>query len=165
MSATRAADRGCRGRAARILALVLPRLIARRGRRRPRTRAAPTPAPPPPSLLARAGRLPGCASAPPPRSGLCRKLGGGRFEDVTAKAGVGGPDRYGFGCTAADVDGDGDRDLYVTYYGPNVLYRNNGDGTFTDVTTAAGVGSPLWSTSAGFAEPDGDGDLDLYVAN
>ncbi|HEU4401888.1 MAG TPA: VCBS repeat-containing protein, partial [Candidatus Polarisedimenticolia bacterium] len=111
------------------------------------------------------GRLPGYEPKSPPRSALYRNLGGGRFEDVTAKAGVGGPDRYGFGCAAADIDGDGDRDLYVTYYGPNVLYRNNGDGTFTDVTARAGVGDPHWSASAGFADADGDGDLDLYVAN
>jgi hypothetical protein len=112
------------------------------------------------------GRLPGFTSAETPRSALYRNLGGGRFADVTATAGVGGPpDRYGFGCVAGDVDGDGDRDLYVTYYGPNVLYSNDGDGTFTDVTVRAGVGNPLWSTSAGLADYDGDGDLDLYVAN
>jgi hypothetical protein len=112
------------------------------------------------------GRLPGFTSAEPPRPALYRNLGGGRFAEATAAAGVGGPpDRYGFGCVAGDVDGDGDRDLYVTFYGPNVLYRNNGDGTFTDATGRAGVGNPLWSTSAGFSDYDGDGDLDLYVAN
>ncbi|PYS93760.1 MAG: hypothetical protein DMF50_13155, partial [Acidobacteria bacterium] len=112
------------------------------------------------------GGLPGFTPKEPPRSALYRNLGGGRFEDVTAAAGVAGPpDRYGFGCVAGDLDGDGDRDLYVTYYGPNVLYRNNGDGSFTDVTARAGVGDPRWSTSAALADMDGDGDLDLYVAN
>jgi hypothetical protein len=111
------------------------------------------------------GALPGFKPSGTSRSALYRNLGGGRFADVTDAARVGGPERYGFGCSAADVDGDGDRDLYVTYYGPNVLYRNNGDGTFTDVTEAAGVGDPRYSTSAGFADADGDGDLDLYVAN
>ena len=111
------------------------------------------------------GRLPGFTPQGPLRSALYRNLGHGRFEDVTDRAGVGGPDRYGFGCTAGDIDGDGDRDLYVTYYGPNVLYRNNGDGTFTDVTDKAGVGCPLWSASAAFADADADGDLDLYVTN
>ncbi len=111
------------------------------------------------------GRLPGYQAAAAPRSALYRNLGGGRFVDVTEKAGVGGPDRYGFGCSAADVDGDGHRDLYVTYFGPNVLYRNNGDGTFTDVSRRAGVANPLWSTSAAFGDADGDGFLDLYVAN
>ena len=116
-------------------------------------------------FFVQSGALPGYRSEKPPRSALYRNLGGGRFTEVTATAGVGGPDRYGFGCSAADVDGDGDRDLYVTYYGPNVLYRNNGDGTFSDVTERAGVGDPLWSASAGFADYDGDGDLDLYVTN
>ena len=111
------------------------------------------------------GRLPGFTPKGPLRSALYRNLGGGRFEDVTEKAGVGGPDRYGFGCVAGDVDGDGDRDLYVTYYGPNVLYRNNGDGTFTDVTETSGTGNALWGTGAALADVDGDGDLDLYVAN
>jgi len=116
-------------------------------------------------FFVQSGRLPGFKPNGPLRSALYRNLGGGRFEEVTDRAGVGGPDRYGFGCVAGDLDGDGDRDLYVTYYGPNVLYRNNGDGTFTDVTEKAGVGCPLWSTSAGLADYDGDGDLDLYVAN
>ena len=111
------------------------------------------------------GRLPGYAPQGPLRSALYRNLGRGKFEDVTAKAGVGGPDRYGFGCTAGDVDGDGDRDLFVTYYRANVLYRNNGDGTFSDVTRAAGVDRARWGTSAAFADADGDGDLDLYVVN
>ncbi|HEV8701143.1 MAG TPA: CRTAC1 family protein [Candidatus Polarisedimenticolia bacterium] len=110
------------------------------------------------------GRLPGYTPKATLRSALYRNLGGGRFEEVTSKAGVGGPDRYGFGCVAGDIDGDGDRDLYVTYYGPNVLYRNNGDGTFSDVSERAGVGNGRWSTSASLADADADGDLDLYVA-
>ncbi|MHC4974922.1 MAG: CRTAC1 family protein [Planctomycetota bacterium] len=95
---------------------------------------------------------------------LYRNDGAGRFEDVTATAGVGDPG-YGMGCTAADYDGDGDVDLYVTNVGPNVLYRNDGDGTFTDVTEAAGVGHPGWGTSCAFVDYDGDGDLDLFVVN
>ncbi len=54
---------------------------------------------------------------------------------------------------------------YVTCFGPNRLYRNNGDGTFSDVTAKAGVGDPRWSTGAAFADYDGDGWLDLFVAN
>ncbi|MGH9750539.1 MAG: CRTAC1 family protein [Candidatus Polarisedimenticolia bacterium] len=112
------------------------------------------------------GPLPGFDGGGPIRSALFRNLGAGRFADVTGRAGVGGPvGCYGFGCTAGDIDGDGDRDLFVTCYGPDVLYRNEGDGRFTDVTARAGVGNPLWGTSAGFADYDGDGDLDLYVAN
>ena len=62
-----------------------------------------------------------------------------RFTDVTESAKVGGNGRHGMGAAAADYDGDGDTDLYVSNFGPNVLYRNDGDGTFTDVTTQARV--------------------------
>ncbi|MCH7527436.1 MAG: VCBS repeat-containing protein [Planctomycetes bacterium] len=61
--------------------------------------------------------------------------------DVTEESGV-GDTGYGIGCAIGDYDNDGRLDLYVTNYGPNVLYRNNGDGTFSDVTAAAGVGDP-----------------------
>jgi hypothetical protein len=66
-----------------------------------------------------------------------------------------------------DFDNDGYLDLYVTALGPNTLYRNNHDGTFTDVTAKTGVaGGPTeWSTSAGFFDYDRDGLLDLYVVN
>jgi hypothetical protein len=85
-----------------------------------------------------------------------------RFEDVTDRAGVG--DRgYGMGATAADADGDGDVDLYVTNFGPDVFYRNRGDGTFEDATEGAGLATAGWSSSAAFADADGDRDLDLYV--
>jgi hypothetical protein len=66
--------------------------------------------------------------------------------------------------TVADFDGDGDPDVYVTRYGTNTLWRNDG-GAFTDVTAEAGVGCGLWSLGAAFADYDGDGDLDLFVAN
>ena len=69
------------------------------------------------------------------------------------------------GAVAADFDNDGWDDLYVTCYGPNRLYRNNHDGTFSDVTDKAGVGDSRWSTGAAFADYDGDGWLDLFVAN
>ena len=66
--------------------------------------------------------------------------------------------------SAADYDNDGFVDLYLTNLGPDVLYRNNGDGTFTDVTEKAGIRAPGWSSSAAFGDFDGDGHLDLYVA-
>ena len=86
------------------------------------------------------------------------------FTDVTARAGV-GLRGYGMGATVGDYDNDGDLDLFVTTFGPDTLYRNNGDGTFTDVTTAAGVSDDRWSTSATFFDYDRDGDLDLFVGN
>ncbi len=93
---------------------------------------------------------------------LYRQNGDGRFDDVTARAGVAGH-RYDFGVAAGDIDNDGDPDLYVTGYGGNTLYRNQGDGTFTDVSAAAGVTASGWSSSAAFVDYDRDGWLDLFV--
>jgi len=87
-----------------------------------------------------------------------------RFTDVTEKAGVGFIG-YGMGVATGDYDNDGDADLYVTNFGSNVLYRNNGNETFTDVTREAGVDDPRWSSSAAFVDYDRDGDLDLFVCN
>ena len=95
----------------------------------------------------------------------------GTFTDVTARAGVaangGGKTAYKTGVAVGDFDNDGYLDLFVTGYGYNVLYRNNRDGTFTDVTAKAGVaaGAHEWSTSAGFFDFDHDGHLDLFVVN
>jgi len=87
-----------------------------------------------------------------------------RFVDVTGASGLAATG-YGMGVATGDVDGDGWVDLYVTNYGPNQLWRNNGDGTFSDWTERSGTGDPLWGTSASFFDWDGDGRLDLYVAN
>lgn len=95
---------------------------------------------------------------------LYRNNGDGTFKDVTNEAGV-GHKGYGVGCSAADFDNDGDLDLYVLNYGPNVFYLNNGDGTFTDISRASGLANPKWSLSAPWFDYDGDGDLDVYVAN
>jgi hypothetical protein len=89
----------------------------------------------------------------------------GTFTEVAAKAGLTGmpQNRYGMGVAVGDYDNDGLEDLYVTGYGGNTLYHNNGDGTFTDVTARAGVMSSGWGTSAGFFDYDNDGKLDLFV--
>ena len=96
---------------------------------------------------------------------LYRQKGDGTFDDVTEKAGVTGmpQNHYGMGAATGDYDNDGSADLYVTNYGSNILYRNNGNGTFTDVTSRAGVGGSGWSASAGFFDYDNDGRLDLFV--
>jgi enediyne biosynthesis protein E4 len=87
------------------------------------------------------------------------------FTDVTAQAGLadGGEGNYGMGVAVGDYDNDGYPDLYVTSYGRNILYHNNEDGTFTDVTAKAGVAAGGWSVSAGFFDYDNDGKLDLFV--
>lgn len=96
---------------------------------------------------------------------LYRNNGDATFTDVTAEAGLQQNQGYGMGCLAADYDNDGDADLYLTNFGRNQLYRNNGDGTFTDVTSRAGVGDGSWSVSASFGDFNFDGYLDLYVTN
>jgi len=112
------------------------------------------------------GPLPGAPRpAGTPHSRLFRNKGDGTFVDVTDKAGVADASGYGNGCTVGDYDNDGDEDLYVTNFGPSILYRNNGDGTFTDVTQEAGVKDGLYATSAAWADYDNDGRLDLFVAN
>ena len=104
--------------------------------------------------------------AHPLRSALYHNNGDGTFTDVTEKAGLGGAGHYGQGVAVADFDNDGFPDIYVTGYGGGILYHNNGNGTFTDVTAKAGVGEAgLWSTSAGWFDYDKDGWLDLVVAN
>jgi len=105
--------------------------------------------------------LPGY-EGPPPRSRLYRNEGRKHFLDVTESAGL-ALDLYASGGAAADVDNDGDLDLYITAFGPNRLLINRGDGTFHAVDS--GVEDPLWGSSAAFADSDGDGDLDLYVTN
>ena len=91
-----------------------------------------------------------------------------RFTDVTEESGLAGSDGadgFGMGVAVGDYDNDGDPDLYVTNHGPNQLWRNDGDGTFTDVTETAGTWDPRWSVPAVFIDTDRDGRLDLFVGN
>ncbi len=119
-------------------------------------------------FLAAAYRLPRDESATE-QSALYRNNGDGRsgvpaFTDVTDRAGVGAR-VYGHGGCVGDADGDGLPDVYLTAYGPNLLFRNNGDGTFTDIADRAGVAGSSWSIGATFFDADGDGDQDLFVGN
>ena len=96
---------------------------------------------------------------------LYRQNRDGTFTDVTEQAGLAnaGVGNYGMGVAVGDYDNDGYPDLYVTSYGKNILYHNNGNGTFTDVTAKADVAGGGWSVSAGFLDYDNDGKLDLFV--
>lgn len=94
---------------------------------------------------------------------LYRNRGDGTFEDVTRKVGL-RTEIYGMGVAAADVDNDGDTDLYLTALGPDRFFRNEG-GRFVEATREAGLGNPDFGTSAAFFDYDNDGLLDLFVAN
>ena len=127
------------------------------------------------------------------RNRLYRNRADGTFEDATSAAGV-GDRRWGTGCTFGDYDRDGDVDLYVANYvdftidyqstipcqwknipvycGPrglpaaaDILYRNEGDGTFADASKSAGINELYYGMAAGFADLDDDGWSDLFVAN
>ena len=100
---------------------------------------------------------------------LYRNNGDGTFTNVAEHAGIADP-RGGWGSLFADYNNDGYLDLYITRGGwsgaaENTLYHNNGDGTFTDVTHAAGVADPQSSFCAAWADYDNDGFLDLYIAD
>lgn len=100
------------------------------------------------------------------RSALYRNNGDGTFTDVTEKAGVGAEGLFGMGVAVGDYDNDGYPDLLVLGYGRCILYHNNGDGTFTDVTKRAGVqNAGLWASSAAWFDYDNDGKLDLIIVN
>jgi hypothetical protein len=101
-----------------------------------------------------------------PTSHLYHNNRDGTFTDVTQKAGL-THTGWGQGVCVGDYDNDGSEDLYVTYYGKNVLYHNNRDGTFTDVSEKAGVrgSGKSWGNGCAFVDYNRDGRLDLMVAN
>ncbi|NNF52534.1 MAG: CRTAC1 family protein [Gammaproteobacteria bacterium] len=106
------------------------------------------------------------SAGPVASQALYRNAGGGRFEDVSAAAGL-DKSFYGVGVATADYDGDGFTDIFITALGENRLFRNDGQGRFEERTSDAGVAgaADAWSTSAAFFDYDGDSDLDLFVTN
>ena len=117
-------------------------------------------------FLVNGTRLEGFPAGQEPISRLFKNNRDGTFTDVTLKAGV-AHSGWGQGVCVGDYDNDGNDDLFVTYFGKNVLYHNNGDGTFTDVSAKAGVAGSgkRWNTGCAFVDYDRDGRLDLFVAN
>ena len=104
---------------------------------------------------------PGKPDLPAPNR-LFQQQPDGTFLDATPTAGLDDPG-YGQGAAVGDTDNDGDLDVYVTNFGRDAFYLNNGDGTFVDATAAAGFSGDHWSSSAAFFDYDRDGNLDLYV--
>ena len=114
-----------------------------------------------------AGKLPGNFSRDNPDywNRLFKQNPDGSFTDVTKAVGLAhAGNNYGMGVAVGDYDNDGHPDIYITNFGRNQLYHNNGDGTFTDVTETAGVAAGGWSVSAAFLDYDNDGKLDLFVS-
>jgi hypothetical protein len=99
------------------------------------------------------------------RNDLERRHDGLHFTDVTAASGL-KPRGYGMGVATGDVDNDGWVDLYLTGFGRGQMFRNSGDGTFSDISSKSGTDDPSsWSVSASFVDVDRDGWLDLFVGN
>jgi len=117
-------------------------------------------------FLVNGWRLEGFPAGEEPHCHLFKNNRDGTFTDVTLKAGL-AHTGWGQGVCIGDYDNDGYEDLFVTYYGENVLFHNNGDGTFTDVSAKAGVAGQKtrWGTGCAFVDYDRDGHLDLFVAN
>jgi hypothetical protein len=117
-------------------------------------------------FVVNSSKLEGFGKAAPPTNLLYRNNGKGTFTDVTASAGL-AVSGWGNGACVADVDNDGDDDLYVTYWGPNRLFLNNGKGAFEEAAARLGVAGPAkeWSTGCTFLDYDRDGRLDLFVTS
>jgi hypothetical protein len=120
-------------------------------------------------FLVNGWRLEGFAAGQEPHCHLFKNNRDGTFTDVTAGSGLEHKTGWGQACCVGDYDNDGHDDLFVTYYGQPVLYRNLGNGIFSDVTAQAGLIQPgpkkRWNTGCTFVDYDRDGHLDLFVAN
>jgi enediyne biosynthesis protein E4 len=120
-------------------------------------------------FLVNGWRLEGFAKGQEPHSRLFKNNRDGTFTDVTKGSGLESRSGWGQACCVGDYDNDGWDDLFVTYYGQNALYHNNGDGTFTDVTQRSGLIQPgpktRWNSGCTWVDYDRDGHLDLFVAN
>lgn len=99
-----------------------------------------------------------------PVNRLFRNRGNFEFEDVTAEAGVGDPG-FALGVSVADYDADGDEDILLSNFGPNVLFENLADGTFAKRTFQGGNGKPRVGAGVALFDADSDGLLDIYFAN
>src|SRR5271169_1670345 len=101
-----------------------------------------------------------------PTSHLFKNNRNGTFSDVTEQSGVGRPG-WGVGVCVGDYDNDGWDDLFLTYWGHNILFHNNGNGTFTDVTKNVGLYEERvrWGAGCTWIDYDRDGNLDLFVCN
>src|SRR6266404_1885739 len=117
-------------------------------------------------FLVNGWRLEGFPSGQEPTSHLFKNNRDGTFTDVTAKAGL-IHSGWGQGVCVGDYDNDGFDDLFVTYFGKNVLYHNNGNGTFSDVSEKAGIlkANGTYGLGVLIADLDNDGWPDIYVAN
>ncbi len=103
----------------------------------------------------------------PLKHALYRNNRDGTFTDVTEKAGIGPSVSFGQGVAVGDFDNDGFPDIFITACGRPTLLKNNGDGTFTDITEKSGLGAldKEWTTSAVWFDYDNDGKLDLFICN
>jgi hypothetical protein len=117
-------------------------------------------------FLVNGWRLEGFPKGQEPHSHLFKNNRDGTFTDVTEKAGL-VHSGWGQGVCIGDYDNDGYEDLFVSYFGKNILYHNNGNGTFSDVSERAGIigNGKRWNSGCAFVDYDRDGKLDLFVAN
>jgi hypothetical protein len=110
--------------------------------------------------------LPGFRAQKPIMGALYKNKQDGTFIDVTSLAKVGAEGIYGMGVATGDYDNDGNVDMYISGFGRGMLFQNQGDGTFLEVTSSARVlNQGKWGTSAAFFDYDRDGYLDLFVGN